>query len=1147
MERLYLFLAIVLGTTVFCNAEIKLTNNNGYEGITIVVQENQKQHEDFIPALKELLQNASKYMYQATNGLAYFGNVSVVVPSHWNLTNEKITIVDSPIPISSADIRVAQINGLNILLPKAHVEARVFSYVFLAANLLKLGDYGYLHIPNPKYMNEPYTLQPGACGEPGKYIHITKDFILNENGTMQMDYGTDLGREIVHEWAHYRYGVFDEFGEPGSKLFPPFYLDGNDVRPVACGEDIPGDIENVDGSECFYEHLNDACIFRPSESEVNIASSIMYFPYIPSITQFCDDTTANAHNMKAPSPQNIKCSYTPTWTVIQSHKDFNAVKSRQPLKDLFIQILQPIVLAEPRFVVVMDISGSMDDSDDNVNTRLTYLTLVVKRFLSSMVPDNSKVGLVTFSTAASISSYLTRINSISRKKLSNMLPEQTEGSTCIGCGLRKAIEVLSSHGQNPAGGTIILITDGDNTQSPDIYEVMDEVLSAKVVVNTIAIGLAASQNLHLVSKKTGGNNFYFSGKQKDLSKFDQAFVVSVHRQKDVETTGIQYYMMVTDFIYPTFQLYMNSTSLSGYQVALYDVYIDQSLGNDTKFTVSDSKGLVNWVKFNIISPDNHTYTESDISIFKYDHVTFTKTFTFDTAMAGKWKISFKNENNHIASIDFTVTSKKKNKDSTPISVRCWLSNTDVDLSKSTNVIIFCHVLKGYDAVIKATVNAAVRDPDGNVFNINLLDDGSGADTEVDDGIYSTYFTNFQSNNRYTIVGTVLNDGKAKVLKGTKASTAPKRISGSMQGKPATKFSLTSLRRAPPGYVSKKPKTISKAAEIFQRSVTVDSFMVKNINQFNKKSVPPSRVSDLTVLQSEKSPPGQYNHVTFKLRWTSVGDDLDVGQAKSLDIRYSLNHSEILKNFDQAKRITKFDLRSGTLKPLKPHKIQTLDGHLNITVKGLSLYFALKTVDHEGNSAPLSNIAEATFVNISMIPQFIPSTFTEEITTVETTSEETTEEHTTTEEITTVETTPEETTAEETATEKTTEYGTTPEEPTSTEILLTSEVLSKFTQEESSTDMFTEETTVSSTLSNNVQSKQNDHHGTKHSKVPFLIVGIAVGCGLPMNINEMLTLLEDDNTPANIYIEPVDGELTDEDSADEDEGGAIDNLSSNPGY
>lgn len=32
-----------------------------------------------------------------------------------------------------------------------------------------------------------------------------------------------IGKVFVHEWAHYRYGVFDEYGTPGDPEFPLFY------------------------------------------------------------------------------------------------------------------------------------------------------------------------------------------------------------------------------------------------------------------------------------------------------------------------------------------------------------------------------------------------------------------------------------------------------------------------------------------------------------------------------------------------------------------------------------------------------------------------------------------------------------------------------------------------------------------------------------------------------------------------------------------------------------------------------------------------------------------------------------------------------------------------------------------------------------
>ena len=34
---------------------------------------------------------------------------------------------------------------------------------------------------------------------------------------------SEPGRNFVHEWAKYRYGVFEEYGYPGDEKFPMFY------------------------------------------------------------------------------------------------------------------------------------------------------------------------------------------------------------------------------------------------------------------------------------------------------------------------------------------------------------------------------------------------------------------------------------------------------------------------------------------------------------------------------------------------------------------------------------------------------------------------------------------------------------------------------------------------------------------------------------------------------------------------------------------------------------------------------------------------------------------------------------------------------------------------------------------------------------
>ena len=43
--------------------------------------------------------------------------------------------------------------------------------------------------PNPLYGNDPYTVQPGGCKDPGQYIHVTKDFLVDLNTTSEQNYG----------------------------------------------------------------------------------------------------------------------------------------------------------------------------------------------------------------------------------------------------------------------------------------------------------------------------------------------------------------------------------------------------------------------------------------------------------------------------------------------------------------------------------------------------------------------------------------------------------------------------------------------------------------------------------------------------------------------------------------------------------------------------------------------------------------------------------------------------------------------------------------------------------------------------------------------------------------------------------------------
>ncbi|UYV76190.1 hypothetical protein LAZ67_13002977 [Cordylochernes scorpioides] len=92
------------------------------------------------------------------------------------------------------------------------------------------------------------------------------------------------GRQMVHEWAHLRYGVFDEYGIPGDSEYPAFYLEGGKIRPTTCTDRIQG---WIDGGNEPCEILSNGlvgpnCKFIPDLSS-DIKASIMYIPDIPTV------------------------------------------------------------------------------------------------------------------------------------------------------------------------------------------------------------------------------------------------------------------------------------------------------------------------------------------------------------------------------------------------------------------------------------------------------------------------------------------------------------------------------------------------------------------------------------------------------------------------------------------------------------------------------------------------------------------------------------------------------------------------------------------------------------------------------------------------------------------------------------------------
>ena len=152
--------------------------------------------------------------------------------------------------------------------------------------------------------------------------------------------------------------------------------------------------------------------------------------------------------------------------------------------------------------------------------KLVQLRQAARAFTEN-VPDSTPVSIVTFSNGATAIVTNRIVNDpADRQYIISNLPTAVGGFTGIGKGLDLSLDIITgvSGSHAPSAGTIVLITDGEETTSirPVVSEVLPRIRDTEVTVNAIGIGQGASKLLEPLSKSTSGT-FYFSPVNSALS------------------------------------------------------------------------------------------------------------------------------------------------------------------------------------------------------------------------------------------------------------------------------------------------------------------------------------------------------------------------------------------------------------------------------------------------------------------------------------------------------------------------------------------------------------------------------------------------------------------------------------------------------
>lgn len=509
-----------------------------------------------------------------------------------------------------------------------------------------------------------------------------------------------------------------------------------------------------------------------------------------------------------------------------------------------------------RLSLVLDVSGSMNDDH-----KLQKMNKGLQKFIQYTLAVGTEIGLTTFSGAAQIKCNMKAItNRQSRLDIEKCLPTTATGGTSIGSGLKTGVTNL---GSNTRGSRIILLTDGaQNTDpgptDPSVVRVLDD---AHIFVDTISFTAAADKSMVDLAKKYGGHYYYDSGSVHS-NALNEAFSKSpCHDSENEEDNSIP--------------LVSSAGELRGDPISGF-VNIDSSIGNETRFVFDydyKGQGLGEAGITVVLSAPGGKKTYSEGSK-EYSVHTLLDSITITipgVAKLGKWEyLITKNTTQPKQTYRISIMSKTRTSTTQPLILHASVKATSI--AYPSPMVVLAEVTKGGRPVLGLDVVAMVDRPDKKadkqLFELQLKDNGVGADVKANDGIYSRFFTAFTEIGRYSFSLRASNPNNTAAVRFFKNA-------GSWGGAPNFDESNLVPIVKPEFEDQAIDEDISRAATAGASELQTDGIETKD--QVNKKlqdevdEIPPSEINDLRVLETS------WERGQVTLAWTAPGNNLDEGR------------------------------------------------------------------------------------------------------------------------------------------------------------------------------------------------------------------------------------------------------------------------------
>ncbi|XP_065582980.1 calcium-activated chloride channel regulator 1-like [Artemia franciscana] len=683
-------LLIIFGFLVyvaFCKKNKISIVNGGYKDVIISIADNVvvSDEENFIEQLKGLIGSASEKLNKATHNQVYFDEITISLPSNWSLGSNNTA--SSAITFENANIRV------------------------INAEESPLGG-------------GPWTSHSGLCGMQGDYISMTKEFVEG-NGQFVEIFGSKE-KAFIHEWAHFRWGVFEEYGFPGDSRFPYFYFPPGRTEQVAvysAKDDLDGVYQTIDGANCTTTEAGvyDAdCRFFPNEDNAT-SVSLMSFHYLPSALEF-DDTLY--HRKAVPSKQNQLCNYESVWETMMKHgEDFPS--SRTDTKPTTFKIVKRI--SSPVIFAIFD-AGLSTNPDADIEVIKSHLLSASESFIGK------HFGFATYSSATTIKfdvrlpiTYLEdsfQSGSIVGSAL-NSVTQSTDTSSTFSYPIDKAIRIVSDYGA-PAGAVVYVIGYAGNDYrfgflEPHVISLASE-NGIKIISQESGILTPANQ-LQRISNLTNGAHFQFSG----------AFSTE---ELDANLEGI---LAEFESVRQNLRVVV-SEAVIAVQESTLSFTLDALMTDELYFFVTGNRfgvGNLGTCSSKVADP---TGVETD-SIFQANWGREGNQnailFSAVTASSGNWTV----KTTCAATANFWVDVILKTNNIDSVQIKLWSSAVSPE-NVTPPLRIFAKPMIGQFNAGNLKLKAHIRDVNSvpmrpsQYFTINLGDDGFGDPDSFEDGIYS---------------------------------------------------------------------------------------------------------------------------------------------------------------------------------------------------------------------------------------------------------------------------------------------------------------------------------------------------------------------------------------------------------------------------